>query len=252
LSGKPKIIEQGASPDQNAAGLLQAIPDPLRYDGHVLDPDEVGGIVAGMVPQGSRILDVGCGTGSLAQILSNTCHAEVVGVEPETARAEVAIGRGLEVHVGWLNEELIHRMGSFDLVLLTDVLEHLPNPQAMLLLSREALRPGGALIVSVPNVAHWSVRSYLLRGRFEYQPFGIMDATHLRWFTAASLRSLLFASGFNVVRYRAAAGLDLLDNKYRAPLCWLPTDWRKRFLRVACKRWPTLFGCQHVVKAEMA
>jgi methionine biosynthesis protein MetW len=248
LSSEPKAV---ASPDRNSAGLIQGVLDPLRYDGHALDPDEVGGIVAGMIPQGARVLDVGCGTGSLSRILGEARNARVVGVEPDPERAQLAAERGVEVHVGFLDDDLIREIGPFDLVLLTDVLEHLPNPQEMLLLSRKALEPQGGVIVSVPNVAHWSVRSYLLRGRFEYQPLGIMDATHLRWFTAASLRSLLASSGFNVIEYRAAAGLDLRDNANRAPLCWFSNGNRKRFLRVASKRWPTLFGAQHVVKAEM-
>jgi hypothetical protein len=157
----------------------------------------------------------------------------------------------LKVHVGLLSRELIHEIGPFDVVLFADVLEHLPDPHAMLLMSREALRAGGAVIVSVPNVAHWSVRTNLVRGKFQYQPSGIMDATHLRWFTAASVRSLIASSGFKVTGYRAAAGTILGDNVFRRPLVWLPTNFRTRLLRFASKRWPTLFGSQHVLKAEM-
>lgn len=226
-------------------------PDPLRYDGHLLDPDEVSGIVVSMVPRGSRVLDVGCGTGSLDRILAERCEAKVVGVEPDRARAEVALGRGIHVEVAYLTEDLIARLGRFDVVLLADVLEHLPDPQTMLLLCRDALESRGAVIISVPNVAHWSVRSYLVRGRFEYRSWGIMDATHLRWFTAESLKSFLARSGFNVVGYRGTAGIWLVDNIYRAPIGWLPEGCRTRFLRTACRRWPTLFGAQHVVKAEV-
>ena len=251
MTSNSKVIDKVPSPDQNAAGLVNCAPDPLRYDGHVIDPDEVAGIVVRMIPTGARVLDVGCGTGSLSQIVADVCHSEVVGIEPEAARAERAMSRGVKVHSGVLTAAVIRDLGTFDAVLLTDVLEHLPNPQAMLLLSREALKPRGAVIVSVPNVAHWSVRSYLLRGKFQYQPYGIMDATHLRWFTAASVRSLLASSGYKVVEYQATAGLGLLDNVCRAPLCWLPTNFRGRFLRSACKHWPTLFGAQHVLKAEI-
>jgi methionine biosynthesis protein MetW len=239
------------SPDDNAAGLVEDDLDPLRYGGQVLDPDEVSGIVTSMIPAGARVLEVGCGTGSISQIVRDTCRANVVGIEPDPARAHRAADRGLKVHVGFLSRELIHETGPFDVVLFADVLEHLPNPHAMLLMSREALRAGGAVIVSVPNVAHWSVRANLLRGKFQYQPSGIMDATHLRWFTAASVRSLLASSGFNVIEYRATAGQGLPDNDGRAPLRWLPTNYRIRFLRMASKRWPMLFGSQHVLKAEM-
>jgi len=252
LSSGPKLVSQ-ASPDENAAGLLQRPVDPLRYDGdRAMDADEVPGIAAKMIPTGARILDVGCGAGSLGQLLSERCAASVVGVEPDPARAERAMARGLQVHRGYLSRALIREMGSFDIVLFADVLEHLPNPQAMLLMSREALKAGGAVIVSVPNVAHWSVRLDLARGRFRYQPSGIMDATHLRWFTAASLKSLLGSSGFNVIDWRATAGVGLPDNDCRRPLSWLPTSYRARLLRWGCKRWPTLLGAQYVVKAGIA
>jgi hypothetical protein len=80
---------------------------------------------------------------------------------------------------------------------------------------------------------------------------GIMDATHLRWFTQESIKALLASSGFGVIQYRATAGQWLSDNWGRAPLRWLPSAARVRFLRTASRRWPTLFGSQHVVKAVM-
>src|SRR5258708_22068817 len=186
----PRVISREASPDQSAAGLIEGTLNPLRYEGHTLDPDEVAGIIVRMIPTGARVLDVGCGSGEISQFVRETCRADVVGVEPDPTRAQRAAGRGLKVHVGLLSRELIHEIGPFDVVLFADVLEHLPDPHAMLLMSREALRAGGAVIVSVPNVAHWSVRTNLLRGKFQYQPSALMDATPLTCFTAASVRSL--------------------------------------------------------------
>src|SRR6202022_1335796 len=204
-----KVASRTASPAEDAPGLAPGPLDPLRYDGHVVDSDEVAGIVITMIPRGARVLEVGCGTGSLSRIVADKCGAEVVGVEPDSQRAERASARGLEVHTGYLSPELIQQIGLFDVVLLADVLEHVPNPQTMLLLSRRALKPGGAVVMSVPNVAHWSVRADLVRGRFHYQRFGIMDATHLRWFTLDTLKALITSSGFKVVISRATAGMSL-------------------------------------------
>ena len=205
-----------------------------------------------MIPPGARVLDVGCGSGEIAAIVRDRCSAQVVGIEPDPQRAERSRGRGLQVYLADLNQALIHELGPFDVVLLADVLEHLSDPQAMLLLSREALRPGGAVIISVPNVAHWSVRANLFfRGKFKYEPSGIMDATHLRWFTEASIKSLVASSGFKVAEYRATANAQLIDNACRRPLSWLPASYRSRFLRLASRCWPTLFGAQHVLKAEV-
>jgi methionine biosynthesis protein MetW len=239
------------SPDDCAAGFILDALDPLRYDGQELDPDEVTGIVASLICAGDRVLDVGCGTGSVTKILVDTCHAKVVGIEPDDERASRAASRGLEVHVGYLTSDLIRTVGLFDIVLFADVLEHLPNPYSILLKARKALRPGGSVILSVPNVAHWSVRADILRGRFRYQASGIMDATHLRWFTADSVKSLVTAAGFKVTYYRAAAGTTLGDNFRRRPFSWLPRNLRNALLRSISRRWPGLFGCQHVVKAEL-
>lgn len=251
MSLEPRVAGGAPSPDDNAGGFVAGTPDPFRYDGHISDPDEVAGIVVSMVPSGARVLDVGCGAGSLDLILAERCRAEVVGIEPDSKRADLARSRGVEVHTGYLTRQIVSEIGRFDVVLLTDVIEHLPNPQGMLLLAREALRPDGAVVVSVPNVAHWSVRLCLLRGRFQYLEWGIMDATHLRWFTADSIKSLLACSGFEVVQYRATAGIWIHDNYGRAPLRWLSPKQRERFLRIGCRRWPTLFGTQHVVKARL-
>jgi methionine biosynthesis protein MetW len=251
MGARPEAVEQNASPDEVAAGLVHGVLNPLRYDGHVLDTDEVSGIVTRMIPKGARVLEVGCGTGSLSRIVADTCSAEVVGIEPDLERAGRARMRGLEVHAGYLSSELIHKIGLFDVVLLADVLEHLSSPQTMLLMSRKTLRAGGAAIVSVPNVAHWSVRADILRGRFQYQPSGIMDVTHLRWFTLNTLLELIASSGFEVTTYRATAGLSLSESMYRRPLLWLPISYRMRLVRFGCRHLPSVFGCQHVLKARV-
>jgi methionine biosynthesis protein MetW len=251
LSAPIKAIGPLGAPDDSAAGLVEGHLDPLRYGGQVLDPDEVSGIVTCMIPTGARVLEVGCGTGSMSQIVRDTCQADVVGIEPDPARARRAADRGLRVHTGFLSLELIHEVGPFDVVLFADVLEHVPNPHRMLIMSHEALKPGGAVIVSVPNVAHWSVRVDLIRGRFRYEPSGIMDATHLRWFTAETARSLVESAGFRVVDYRASVCQGEPFNVERRPLRWLSPKQRMSLLRFGCKHWPTLFGCQHVLKAEM-
>jgi methionine biosynthesis protein MetW len=218
----------------------------------VFDQDEVTGIAARLIPAGARVLDVGCGTGSLTRLLADNCTASFVGVEPDALRAAKAASLGLEIYTGYLTPELIRQIGQFDVVLFADVLEHLSNPYSELLRARDALRPGGSVILSVPNVAHWSVRTDLLRGRFRYQPSGIMDATHLRWFTANGIRGLVTSAGFRVIYYGAAAGTGLEENVSRWPLSWLPRKVQGEFLRKASRHWPTLFGCQHVLKAEPA
>ena len=240
------------SPDQYAAGLLAAPPDALRYDGQTADPDEVAGMLAALIPVGARVLDVGCGTGSVSRIFVETRGARLIGVEPDTVRATVARERGLEVREGVLTPELLSGLGHFDVIVFADVLEHLSNPSNLLQTVRQGLAPNGVVIASLPNVAHWSVRMDLLRGRFDYQPCGIRDATHLRWFTARTVKALFESSGFRVNSLLHTAGVDLPEYSSRRPWCWLPRRVRDPLVRSLSRRLPLLFGCQHIVCATQA
>ena len=223
--------------------------DPLRYDGHTAAPQEVARMLADLVPAGSRVLDVGCGTGSVTQIIADTRDAKVIGIEPNPSRAAVARARGLEVHEGQLTTEAIERFHQFDVVMFADVLEHTADPGSLLQLARRALLPGGKVIASVPNVAHWSVRIDLLRGRFNYEPVGIRDATHLRWFTAASVQLLFESNGLRVLSLQQTAGVDLPDYANRRPWRWLSRARRDPIIRRLARQLPLLFGCQHIVHA---
>lgn len=237
------------SPDQNATGLLANSPDALRYDGQTDDPHEVAGMLAALVPMGARVLDVGCGTGSVSCILIKTRGARLIGVEPDAERAAVARERGIEVHQGTLNPELLCALGVFDVILLADVLEHLSDPSALLQMVRKGLNEGGAVLASIPNVAHWSVRIDLLCGRFDYQDCGIRDATHLRWFTARTVRTLFESNNFQVVTLHHTAGVTLPEYFARRPWRWLPRCFRDPLVRALARWWPSLFGCQHIVRA---
>lgn len=188
--------EYPQTPDLNASGFLQKEPDSLRYNYRSTDPDDVAMKIACLIDHGSRILDVGCGTGVVSETVKHHTNSTVIGVEPDEERVKVAKARGLDVKLGLLDEAFIETHNGFDVVVFADVLEHLENPASIVQLASKALRPGGAIIASVPNVAHWFVRFDLLRGRFDYQDCGIMDATHLRWFTKRTVISFFESQGF--------------------------------------------------------
>jgi 2-polyprenyl-3-methyl-5-hydroxy-6-metoxy-1,4-benzoquinol methylase len=239
-------------PDASSRGFLAESADPLRYDGQPNEPDEVVGVLSSIIPRNARVLDVGCGTGSVsAHIIANT-GARLVGIEPDPRRAALARERGLDVHAGLLTEESASRLGPFDVIMFADVLEHLADPYDLLRIAKTALAPTGAIVASVPNVAHWSVRSDLLRGKFEYRKWGIMDATHLRWFTAASIRFLFASVGLTVDAERVTTGIDLDCYSERLPWRRMSRKTRASMIRAGIKVWPRLFGCQLVVKAVPA
>lgn len=237
------------SPDVAANGLLAGPVDPLRYGSREqpIDPHEADGIIYAFMPSRSRILDVGCAAGAMTLAVNRGKSNRVLGVEPDATRAALARANGIEVVEGYVDYALVSQHGPFDAVVFADVLEHCTNPTDLLRIGIAALRPGGVLIISVPNVAHWSVRQRLLRGRWEYASYGIMDATHLRWFTHASLQRLLEGQGLKVVHMQASAGKWMTEyNTLRSIPCF------GRLIDWASARFPRLFGCQIVVAAKVA
>jgi SAM-dependent methyltransferase len=126
--------------------------------------------------------------------------------------------------------------GSFDVVLLGDVIEHLREPVDTLRRLRRFLRPGGRLVLSTPNVANWAVRLSLLAGRWRYTDRGILDRTHTHLFTRATLREAIEAAGYVVDRIDFSAPVpgdsDLLDGAARAVAAVRPTLFAYQWVAV--------------------
>lgn len=238
------------SPDRSSAGLLSATPRALRYDGHTDDPHEGAALIRSFIPSRSRVLDVGCGTGSVSLIANRDKGNTVVGIEPDAERAQLARARGLSVFCGYLSPEFIASEPPFDVVLMADVLEHVPDPGALVALAHSALKPGGTLVVSVPNAVHWIMRWQIFSGKFEYDACGIRDATHLRWFTRATLRQLLEQHGFVITAAKASAGTDAPEYFTWRPWRWAPVRFRSVCVRHLSAIWPSLFGYQWVIQAR--
>jgi 2-polyprenyl-3-methyl-5-hydroxy-6-metoxy-1,4-benzoquinol methylase len=155
---------------------------------------------------GHDILDVGCGEGYFAEELSAAGN-KVVGVD---LLAAPKCGHALEQYHqadldAGLGNSVMAALGGrqFDRVLLQDVLEHLRSPEKLLQDCRPFVRPSGLLLVSVPNVANITVRPSLLFGRFNYQQRGILDKTHVRFFTRRTARKLISENGYEVVREKS-------------------------------------------------
>jgi methionine biosynthesis protein MetW len=148
-----------------------------------------------LLPSGGRVLDLGCASGGLLALLRP--HAShLAGLELSASAAKAAAQVADHVVEGALEDPgLAFEAGSYDLVVLADVLEHLADPGAALRRATGWCKPGGALLVSVPNVAHWRARLTLARGRWPAEDSGTFDSSHLRWFTRASLQSLLAEAG---------------------------------------------------------
>ena len=149
--------------------------------------------------------------------MSEHREAEVVGLEPEASRAALARENGFDVRERVLCAELGEVLGTFDVVLFADALEHMAAPVDALETAQRLLRRDGRIVASIPNVAHWSVRLELLAGRFDYQPHGILDATHLRWFTEKTLRGVFACAALEIEDLRMSAGTTLQVYRERRP-----------------------------------
>lgn len=146
------------------------------------------------------LLDVGCGAGRTARLIADRTGAGVWGVEPDegsSARAEERLDHVVSSTVEESMDELPDR--RFDLVMLTDVLEHLYDPGDVLRQLRAKIAPDGKLLVTVPNARHFRlIVALLMKADFPSEPSGLFDRTHIRWFTRRSLVRTLEASGFSV------------------------------------------------------
>jgi 2-polyprenyl-3-methyl-5-hydroxy-6-metoxy-1,4-benzoquinol methylase len=156
--------------------------------------------IAPLLPaEARRIVDVGCGSGAtLGWLRTLYPTAYTIGLEGNAALRSELEQNATEAHILDLNGELPD-LKSPDLMLFLDVLEHLPQPEAVLRRFVAQLALGGTVIVSVPNVAHLSVALPLLfKGTFTYQDAGILDRTHLRFFDKQSVLALLGDAGLAV------------------------------------------------------
>jgi methionine biosynthesis protein MetW len=188
------------------------------------------------VPDGARVLDVGCAEGYLAAALKERGCA-VVGVEADPVAAERARAVCDAVVVGDVErpETRARVEGRFDVALFGDVLEHLRDPEGVL---RWAATVAPRAVVSLPNIAHWTARRQLLRGRFPREDHGLFDRTHLRFFTRASARELVASAGLSVEREAFADAPLPLEGR-------IPALGRLRPALV--RRRPELFALQVVL-----
>jgi SAM-dependent methyltransferase len=153
-----------------------------------------------LVGSDKRVVDFGCSTGFVARVLSDR-GCTVTGIELDAeaaAKARAYCDRVIEADLDEL--DLAEALGGekYDVGLFGDVIEHLKDPRRVLVAMRDLLAPGGYIVLSVPNVAHASVRLALLKGQFDYEDVGILDATHLRFYTRESIADLLESCGYLV------------------------------------------------------
>jgi 2-polyprenyl-3-methyl-5-hydroxy-6-metoxy-1,4-benzoquinol methylase len=202
------------------------------------------------VGRGHDVLDVGCGKGFFAALIRDTGN-RVTGIDelPEAAHAEPFeqyIQADLEQGIDPQTTALRGR--TFDKVLLLDILEHLRRPEQLLRDCRHLLKSNGHLLVSVPNIANITVRLMLLLGMFNYTERGILDRTHLHFYTRKTARQLLEANGYRIVEHKMTIMplelvLGLAEDHFLMRII-------QRLLIICTALLPGLFGYQSFLVAQ--
>ena len=164
-----------------------------------LDENHSHSRIVQRIPKYAQVLELGCSTGQMSRLMKEHCQARVFGVEQDPQAAWQAQRYCDYVFTEDLDDPAsldALQFEKFDVITLVDVLEHLKHPQQLLERLQPFMMDESVILLSVPNVAHTSVRLELLTGDFRYEEAGILDDTHLKFFTLNSLKSLIERSGF--------------------------------------------------------
>lgn len=199
-----------------------------RFDPLQLESTNIDRLSTAMVPENSKVLELGCATGFMSQYFRRRLHCQVIGVDinPDV---KPDITGDLNSAATWFK---IKKFKPFDVVFASAIIEHLPSPEATLQLIKSVSKPNGILIITTPNVAHWSLRLKLLRGHWDYEDYGLLDRTHLRFFTYFSFQKLISSAGFKIIAVKIdpAGGFKYFN--------WL------------FKYWPNFYAHQICIKAQ--
>ncbi|MEE8303427.1 MAG: class I SAM-dependent methyltransferase [Candidatus Tectomicrobia bacterium] len=174
-----------------------------------------------MVGSYKRVLDVGCASGYLAQrFKANGCSVTGIETDPEEAeKARAYCDMVLTADANTVPASAF-RDGSFDVIVYADVLEHMEHPDRVLRTQQRWLSSNGYAIVSLPNIAYMAIRLQLLLGQFNYRDFGILDRTHLRFYTLATAKELLHGAQYSVEGFAPVGWPSTIMPSWLFPTVW--------------------------------
>lgn len=206
-------------------------------------------VLASLIQPGSTVLDLGCGSGALGQFLKETRDCTTDGVTLSQAEADHAQPHYRQVEVADLETADLGAMFGekrYDYIVCADVLEHLRRPEAVLLLCRELLAPQGRLLISVPNAAYSGLLAELLEGEFRYREEGLLDRTHLRFFTRRSLIRFLSEQRWDLDTLDTITR-PLPESEFKTPFDRLPPTVARHLLGIPDALTYQFIGVAHPV-----
>ena len=177
-------------------------PQHQNYTRHVIaNQEEALSKIVAKVPHGALVLDVGCGSGMMGRFLSenNECVVDGVDIDPEAV--ELARPKYRNIAVANLERDSLmsfFQPGIYDCIVVADVAEHLVHPEQLFEDIKKLLKPDGRLLFSIPNISHISAGLELILGKFGYQNSGLLDSTHVRFYSRQGFVDKLASSGIYV------------------------------------------------------
>jgi 2-polyprenyl-3-methyl-5-hydroxy-6-metoxy-1,4-benzoquinol methylase len=176
------------------------------------NPNTSHSIVVDLVGRGKRVLDVGCWTGDLGRaLIERGCRVSGLEVDEKAAeQARVDLETVVVADLDVSPASALFAAGSFDTVVLADVLEHVRHPAAVLSDVATLLEPDGRIVASIPNITHGSIRLALLQGRWTYTDTGLLDSGHVHFYSRAGVLELFSAAGL-IVEELSATLADPLE-----------------------------------------
>jgi len=223
--------------------------NPGRYE-YLLDPTEqtAKGSVVRLVGQRKTVLEIGCATGAMTRCLSDRLGCTVTGLEVNAVDAELARPYCESLHVASIEDADLHSLldhKSFEVIVFADVLEHLRDPIASLRKSRLILAESGYIVASIPNIAHAAIAFELALGRFDYRKTGLLDDTHIHFFTKKSILRTFEAAGYAVVHLERM----VVEPRFTEFATEPQTDLERDLLKQLLDLHPESTTYQFVVKA---
>ena len=190
-----------------------------------------------LIPEAAKILEIGCATGFMGKYLEVKKKNTVIGVEKshdEFLEAKKVLSKVINGDIEDASViKSIMKEGSFDVVLASALIQHLRNPLAALKTWRKFLKKDGFLIITGSNITHWTIRKKILFGDFTYEDYGLLDNTHLHFYTPKTFKKLIKDAGYKIVDYKE----DYVGGGY------------PKISIIGHKLFPDLFTYQMVIKA---
>jgi 2-polyprenyl-3-methyl-5-hydroxy-6-metoxy-1,4-benzoquinol methylase len=217
-------------PSEVSAGIADIGRKPDEYYDYDAAP-----MLKYIPPAVKRVLEFGCANGKFSALIKERFGAECWGVEICREAAQTASGRLDKVICGDAADSLSQLpSGYFECIIFNDVLEHLVDPFSLLIAVKKKLSPDGVVVASIPNVRYWkNLKKLVLHGEWEYAESGVLEKTHLRFFTYKSLVTMFAQLRYEVCRME---GLEPTSSRSfkRCNFLLFNRFWDARYMKFAC------------------